>query len=143
MQPFPFTPWTWRDPTWTTDRDRGADPSTDPADAAADRTDTGLVGYHVEATDGGIGKVDRAAAEVPADCLVVDTGPWIFGQKVVLPVGTVERVDHRERTIHVDRTKEQIRNAPGYDPGGADHESYRHLVGDYYTESYRLVPPML
>ncbi|MFD5830487.1 PRC-barrel domain containing protein [Lentzea sp. NPDC060358] len=132
MQPIPFLPWTWRDPSWT------GEPQLDD-EALAQRPDTGLVGYHVEATDGGIGKVDEDDAEVPHDSLMVDTGPWIFGRKVVLPVGVVHRVDHHERKVFVDRTREQIKNAPEY---SAD-EDYRDRTADYYTESYRLMPPML
>lgn len=135
MQPFSFAPWVWRDPTWLT-------PETGQENRRSDRPDTGLIGYHVEATDGSIGKIDEDNAKVPADCLMVDTGPWIFGRKVVLPVGTVRHVDHEERKVHVDRTKEQIKNAPEYD---ADHDpdDYRTRSGDYYTDTYRLMPPML
>ncbi|MFI6095832.1 PRC-barrel domain containing protein [Lentzea sp. NPDC051213] len=134
MQPVPFVPWVWRDPSWATG------PEHDEAELAR-RPDTGLIGYEVEATDGGIGKIDDDNAKVPHDCLMVDTGPWIFGHKVVLPVGTVQRVDHAERKVYVDRTKEQIKNAPEYNPD--DHDDYRARANDYYNESYRLMPPML
>ncbi|GAA2676059.1 MULTISPECIES: PRC-barrel domain containing protein [Actinosynnema] len=136
MYPNLFYPWAWRDPSWLPVGD--AKPDTAPEA----RPGSPLVGYSVEATDGGIGKVHEDDAEVPADCLVVDTGPWIFGRKVVLPIGTVERVDHEARTVHVDRTKDQIKDAPEF-TDGADHEDYRTRTGDYYTESYRLLPPML
>ena len=43
---------------------------------------TDVTGFEVEATDGGIGKVDEATNEVGSSYLVVDTGPWIFGKKV-------------------------------------------------------------
>ncbi|CCH32312.1 PRC-barrel domain containing protein [Actinosynnema sp. NPDC047251] len=142
MQPYLFAPWVWRDPTWLSAGDAGFDRVRDSA-GAGERPDTGLIGYHVEATDGGIGKVDEDNAEVPADCLMVDTGPWIFGRKVVLPVGTVRRVDHEERKVYVDRTKDQIKDAPEYDPDDTDRDAHRQRTGDYYTESYRAVPPML
>jgi hypothetical protein len=132
VQPVPFVPWMWRDPSWAGEPDR---------DDLADRPDTGLIGYDVEATDGGIGKIDEDNAKVPHDCLMVDTGPWIFARKVVLPVGTVRQVDHAERKVYVDRTKEQIENAPEYDED--DHENYRKRTDEYYAESYRLMPPML
>lgn len=131
MQPIPFIPWMWRDPSWTGEPDQDL----------GDRPDTGLIGYDVEATDGGIGKIDEDNAKVPHDCLMVDTGPWIFGHKVVLPVGTVRHVDHEGRKVHVDRTKEQIKDAPEYDPD--DHDAYRRRTDEYYAESYRLMPPML
>lgn len=143
MQPIPFVPWTWRDPAWQNGPDAGHDnDAARGTEGTGQRPDTGLIGYDVEATDGGIGKIDEDNAEVPADCLMVDTGPWIFGRKVVLPVGTVQRVDHEERKVYVDRTKEQVKNAPEYDPD-ADRDDYRQRTGDYYTESYRSTPPIL
>jgi hypothetical protein len=46
-----------------------------------------LTGFDVEAADGSIGKVDEATQEVGESYLVVDTGVWIFGKKVLLPAG--------------------------------------------------------
>ena len=48
-----------------------------------------LSDFHVEALDGEIGKVDPATFEMGGDVIIVDTGPLIFGRKVVLPVGTI------------------------------------------------------
>ncbi len=53
-----------------------------------------IIGYRVETTDGHIGKIDEASTIVGESYLVVDTGPWIFGKKVLLPAGTVHHVDH-------------------------------------------------
>ncbi len=95
--------------------------------------DIDVTGYSVEATDGGIGKVDEATYEVGGSFLVVDTGPWIFGKKVLLPAGLIERVDPESETVFVSRTKEEIKNAPEYDEeiGFADEE-YRGRLGGYY-----------
>ena len=46
-----------------------------------------ITGYKVEALDGSIGKVDRATYQTKGSYIVVDTGPWIFGKKVLLPAG--------------------------------------------------------
>lgn len=142
MQPFPFVPWVWRDPSWL-GQEQTQTQEQEQETRSEDRPDIGLIGYHVEATDGSIGKIDEDNAKLPADCLMVDTGPWIFGHKVVLPVGTVQRVDHDDRKVYVDRTKEQIKNAPEYDPDHSDPDDYRQRTEDYYTESYRAMPPML
>jgi hypothetical protein len=95
-----------------------------------------LTGYKVEAADGGIGKVDEASHDVNAACLVVDTGPWIFGKKVLIPAGTVNHVDHEERKVYVDRTKEQIKEAPEFDPDTYADPMYRDKVGGYYGGTY-------
>jgi hypothetical protein len=48
---------------------------------------TPMAGYSVEASDGSIGKIDEATYDTGASYIVVDTGPWIFGKKVMLPDG--------------------------------------------------------
>ena len=72
-----------------------------------------LVGYHVHATDGDIGKIDEASDQAGSSSVVVDTGPWIFGRKVVLPAGTIDRVDDADRKVYVSLTKDQIKDSPG------------------------------
>ena len=91
-----------------------------------------LAGYGVEAVDGGIGKIDEASNEVGASYLVVDTGPWIFGKKVMLPAGVVMKVDHDDEKVFVNRTKDQIKNAPEFDDSMIKDEDYRGRLGTYY-----------
>ena len=94
-----------------------------------------LTGFSVEATDGGIGKVDEATYETSRSYIVVDTGPWIFGKKVLLPAGVIQRVDLDSETVFVDRTKDEIKNAPEFDEATYRDEAYRSQVGDYYSGS--------
>ncbi|MFF8774411.1 PRC-barrel domain-containing protein [Kitasatospora sp. NPDC015120] len=96
-------------------------------------TGTDLTGYRVEAEDGHIGKVDRHTMDVDAAHIVVDTGPWIFGREVLLPAGTIRRVDVNERTVWVNRTKDEIKNSPEYhkDRHAEDHD-YHRTIGSYY-----------
>ena len=103
--------WTFRDASWTT-RD--------------------LTGFGVEALDGGIGKIDEATYDVGRSHIVVDTGPWIFGKKVILPAGIVTGIDETEKQVFVNRTKEQIKNAPEYDEARVADEDYRATIGSYY-----------
>jgi hypothetical protein len=91
-----------------------------------------LVGYSVEAVDGGIGKVDEATGDVGRSYIVVDTGPWIFGKKVMLPAGVIERVEHENETVYVSRTKDEIKNAPEFDESRYRDETYRTELGGYY-----------
>jgi hypothetical protein len=91
-----------------------------------------LVGYDVEATDGSIGKVDEATNEVGSSYIVVDTGPWIFGKKVMLPAGVIDRVDLDSETVYVNRSKDEIKDAPEFDETMREDESYRDRLGGYY-----------
>jgi hypothetical protein len=94
-----------------------------------------LEGFTVEAKDGKIGHVDEATDETTGSAIVVDTGPWIFGRKVVVPAGTIERVDVQDQRVFVGMTKDAIKNSPEFDPerGWRDDE-YRTRLGDYYGQ---------
>jgi hypothetical protein len=96
-----------------------------------------LVGYQVCATDGDIGKIDEASTEVGSSQIVVDTGWWIFGRKVILPAGTIDRVDDAEQKVYVDLTKDQIKGSPEWDQSttGEDAE-YRGRLDSYYGGLY-------
>ena len=88
------------------------------------------------ATDGHIGKVDEASYDVGSSYLVVDTGPWIFGKKVLLPAGTIENVDVENKRVFVDRTKDEIKDSPRFDAASYRQPDYRSDVGNYYGRFY-------
>jgi hypothetical protein len=94
-----------------------------------------LTGYSVAATDGEIGKVDEATYETGGSYIIVDTGPWIFGKKVMLPAGVVRQIDADKQLVHVDRSKQEIKNAPMLDPDPANRDQYRSGLAGYYTSS--------
>jgi hypothetical protein len=91
-----------------------------------------LTGFKVEATDGGIGKVDDSTYEAGGSFVVVDTGPWIFGKKVLLPAGLIKDIDPDTETIFVDRSKDEIKNAPEFDEERYRDQGYREELGSYY-----------
>jgi hypothetical protein len=92
-----------------------------------------LSGFAVEASDGGIGAVDDTTHEVGSGFIIVDTGPWIFGKKVMLPAGVISRIDENDRRIWVNLTKDQIQNAPKFDESRHNDSVYRDEVGSYYV----------
>jgi hypothetical protein len=94
---------------------------------------TDLTGFTVEAIDGKIGKVDEATYDVGSSYIVVDTGPWIFGKKVMLPAGVIQNIDPDTETIFVQRTKDEIKNAPEFDEQKYRDQHYRDQLGDYYS----------
>jgi hypothetical protein len=112
-----FDPWNYRpDAGWSADHE--------------------LAGYHVQATDGRIGKIHESTHGLDLSYLVVDTGPWVFGHRVMLPAGTVTNVDHEERRVYLDRTKDQVRSAPDFDPDMYAEQNYRDKISDYYHGTY-------
>ncbi|MDN0198979.1 PRC-barrel domain containing protein [Streptomyces sp. S.PNR 29] len=97
-----------------------------------------LTGFTVAGTDGTIGHVDREAAPHGMRHLVVDTGVWVFGRSVLVPVGIVTGVDPRARRITLSCTGGEAKAAPRFrtDSETMDRE-YLTSVGDYY---HRLPP---
>src|SRR6187200_2195948 len=102
---------------------------------AIDVGETGLnvVGYGVETIDGSIGKVEETTYEGHGSYIVVDTGPWIFGKKVMLPAGVIRDVDDTEEKVFVHRTKDEIKKAPEFDDTLVPGEDYRARLGNYYS----------
>src|SRR6266542_1113878 len=99
-----WQPWSYRDETWLT-RD--------------------ITGYTVDALDGQIGKVDKSMQQMDNGYVIVDTGGWISGHKVMLPAGVVSGVDPNNRRVFVERTKEQIKKAPEFDATLINDPNYR------------------
>jgi hypothetical protein len=96
-----------------------------------DVSDRQLEGFEVRAPDGTIGTIDEATYEVGASYLVVDTGPWIFGKRVLLPAGLIHRVDREAGIVHLGRTRDEIRSAPEFEAGPVS-DRYRQRIGTYY-----------
>jgi hypothetical protein len=92
------------------------------------RPEHNIVGYDVEATDGGIGKIDETSNLAASSYLVVDTGFWIFGKKRMVPAGVIRRIDDDDQKVYVSMTKEQIKSAPDFEDRDRDdrdrHETY-------------------
>jgi hypothetical protein len=97
------------------------------------RSDRNLAGYEVHARDGSIGSIDEATQDVDEYWVIVDTGPWIFGKRVLLPAGLVERVDHSDERVFVNRSREEIKHAPEYDVSVGASGPYRQELGSYYA----------
>lgn len=96
-----------------------------------------LVGYKVEASDGSIGKIDKHSEDVGRSYIVVDTGPWIFGRRVLLPAGLVSGIDSENKTVHVSCTKDDIKDSPDFESG--QHEgnvAFIRLIEQYYANRH-------
>ncbi|HIK18334.1 MAG TPA: PRC-barrel domain-containing protein [Leptolyngbyaceae cyanobacterium M33_DOE_097] len=66
--------------------------------------------------------------------LVINTGVWIVGKKVLLPIGR-SRIDDSSHRIYVDGlTREQVQNLPAYTGEQVDYD-YEERVRDIYRSS--------
>ena len=104
---------------------------------ASNLTQSEVLGYDVVAIDGSIGKIDDATLDADSGHVVVDTGPWIFGKKVMLPAGVITSADHAEEKVFVNRTKDEIKNAPEFDDSFRFDEKYHTELGTYYGHGGR------
>ncbi|WP_328498454.1 PRC-barrel domain containing protein [Streptomyces sp. NBC_00414] len=97
-----------------------------------------LAGFTVAAADGTIGHVDRQVDESGMRHLIVDTGVWVFGRSVLIPVGVVTAIDPEAQEIKVACTEDEIKAAPRF---RTDRETldpdFLAGVGHYY----RGLPP--
>jgi PRC-barrel domain len=72
-------------------------------------------GYEIEAKDGALGHVDDLLFEEArwtVRWLVVDTGHWLAGRRVLLPPSALGKPDSGARRFPVDLTKQQIEESP-------------------------------
>ena len=74
-----------------------------------------LVGYTVHAKDGDIGTLrelyfDDATWRIKH--LVIDTGRWLPGRRVLLPPACIDRLHWEQRRLAVALTREQVRHSP-------------------------------
>ncbi len=77
-----------------------------------------IVGYQIEASDGELGRVkDFYFDDVHwgARYVLVDTGKWLPGRKVLVAPGSVGRPDHDRQVLPVDLTREQVADSPSID----------------------------
>jgi hypothetical protein len=52
----------------------------------------------------------------------------------MLPAGVISRADHDEGKVFVNRTKDQIKDAPEFDETLMGDEGYRTRLGSYYGQ---------
>jgi hypothetical protein len=100
------------------------------SDIGHDRAD--LTGMKVEAVDGDVGKVEDVIDSPLGRALVVDTGPLVFSRKVLLPAGLVTAIDVDDERIKVNRTKDEIKQAPELDTSLLQDPEYQESLTRHY-----------
>jgi hypothetical protein len=71
-------------------------------------------GFHVHATDGGIGHVIEFLVDESWSVryLVIDTSNWIGGKNVIVPSSAVEKVSSPEKKITLRLTRDEVKGSP-------------------------------
>lgn len=106
----------------------------------------GLQGFSIAATDGELGHVkdvyfdDRQWA---IRYLVVDTGGWLSGRKVLISPASVEATDWNSQTIAVNLSRAQVQNSPDIDTEKPVSRQHEQEYYDYYGYPYYWNGPYL
>lgn len=108
--------------------DAGSAASTDPNLRSARE----VIGYYIAARDDDIGHIETLIGDdqrwlIPY--FVVDTRNWLPGRKVLVASAWINHVSWTERQVHVDLTRDAIRQSPAYDasrPLSRDDEERLH-----------------
>jgi len=93
-------------------------------------------GYRIEALDGSIGHVEDFVIEDMGwgiRYLVIDTRNWLpGGRKVLVPPPWIERVSWTEMKVHVDVSREAVKQSPEFDASFSVNREYETRLYDYY-----------
>ncbi|MGE0748137.1 MAG: PRC-barrel domain-containing protein [Rhodospirillales bacterium] len=92
-------------------------------------------GYAIAATDGEIGSVSDFLFDDDGwsvRYLVVDTGTWLTGRKVLLAPSWATGIDWGERVVRVDTTREAVEKSPPFSGTGSIARDYERDLHDYY-----------
>ena len=94
-----------------------------------------IKGYAVAASDGRLGTVsDFLFDDVrwTVRWLVVDTGNWLSGRKVLLPPSVLGHLHPKEREFPVRLTKQQVKDSPEIDTDRPVSRQMETNIYDYY-----------
>jgi hypothetical protein len=121
--------------------ERAADATTreeTPGDTDGDphlRSCTEVKGYHVQAADGEIGHIEDFVVDDDdwvVRYLVVDPHNILPGRKVLVAVPWFDKIDWAASTVHVDLTREQVKNSPEFEPTAPVNRRVEERLYDYY-----------
>ena len=99
------------------------------------RSTHNVTGYNIHAIDGKIGDVEDFIIDDTSwkvAYLVVDTGHWFPGKKVIISPKLIKNIEWDTSEIMVHVTQEDIKNSPEYQPDEAISESYEANLQNYY-----------
>lgn len=92
----------------------------------------------LSAVDGELGAIDDVYFSDDAwtvRYLVVDTGPWLTGRRVLISPCSVEKIDIEGGLLHVSLTCDQVKNSPDFDSDKPVSRQYESAHSAYYGYS--------
>ena len=96
-----------------------------------------VIGYQIHATDGEIGVVHDFIIDEKnwkIQFLVIETGSWFSGKKVIIAPTWITEVDWEKSMMHTDVSVDQIQNSPAYDPDIELQKDYAKKLHAHYKK---------
>lgn len=107
--------------------------------------DDDILGFDVYSGDEKVGSVEDLIVDDEGNFryLVINTGLWIFGKKVLLPVGRA-RLAYSDRRIYLDgMTRTQVEHLPEYDEKITLDYDYEERVRNVYRPAPQTTAPLV
>jgi hypothetical protein len=105
--------------------------------AAHLRSTLEVTGYGISATDGHLGHVSDFILNDDTwsiAYLVIDTQDWWPGKKVLLPPHWIDHVSWLDKSVTVKVTRDQVQNAPQWEPGQDITNDFQDQTYDHYLQ---------
>jgi len=94
-----------------------------------------IAGYHIQASDGAIGQIEDLLIDETVwriRYLVIDTGNWLPGKKVLISPYAVREISWADRQIRLDVKCDQVRSSPSWSSLGEIDATYEKDLHDHY-----------
>lgn len=94
-----------------------------------------ILGYRINAVDGEIGAVNDFYFDDDhwtVRYVVIDTGPWLFGRRLLVATDAIESVESLSEVVNVKLTKEQVEHSPDLDLARPFTREQEIELHDYY-----------
>lgn len=95
--------------------------------------------YTIEATDGGVGRVDDFIIDDEPwviRYMIIDTGNWLPGKKVIVAPPWISHVDWKNSKVYTNLSREAIKSSPEFDPDNLDRTYEAELYKHYGQQNY-------
>lgn len=109
------------------------------------RSTIAICGYKIKADDGEIGAVNDFIfneQDWRIHYLVIDTGKWLSGRKVLISPTWIESIDWAQSKVNAQLAREIIRSAPLYENTSTITREYEERLFAYYGKPGYWIKPV-
>ena len=119
----------------TGDRQAQSTPQDPPPGETHLRSSREMVGYHVQANDGQVGRVSDMILDDESWAVryfVIDAGEALLSKKLLLAAHLIDRVSFDQFSVFVDLEADQAKGSPEFDPTVPVDKEYEEVLRDYF-----------